>query len=447
MRAQLRLLAMLSLTAGGCSLYYTLDPLDGGSHDLKACTTSGCEDMHVGDGMMCTSNCGPFDGGDLAQADLTPVDLEPQCTVATVATACTAAAKPVCVSSLCAACSGAGDDTQCAAHANGLNRCDATSGQCVACRTDTQATDCATTTAPICDTASNMCRACKAHSECSSGICIEDGASTGACALPAQIALVDNRNSVVATCQTAHTTRDGNSAATAYCDVSEAVSEAAMRPFALVAGSSQPYGAITLTDRTITIVGPGKSPAPSPTAQMFTAATVSVGITINSGSHPIVIDGFDLGNGSTPPLRGLACTNNTGTVANATVTLRNSLVHNSTMEGVLTTNCNVSVDANIISSNAGAGVSCGSTTSYVITNNIIASNGTTAGNPGIIINDAGSTGTIAFDTLSKNGGLNTVEGGLVLPQRPAVRKQADPEFHRSEQQSECRHSVCGTLPA
>jgi hypothetical protein len=238
-----------------------------------------------------------------------------------------------------------------------------------------------------------------------------DGAMAGQCAPAAQVALVDNGNATVATCQLGRPTRNGNSTATAYCDVSEAVTDG--RPFILVKGSGQPYSAISLTDKSVTIVGPGRA---SPTARLFSAAMPSVNATVNTGTHQVVLDGLDLGNDNvTRSLRGLACTNNAGAASNAAVILRNSRAHDSANEGVLATTCALTLDANTIESNSGGGVNVSGSSTYTITNNIIASNGTGAGNPGINIGDAGSTGTIAFDTLSKNGGLNTVEGGVVCP--------------------------------
>jgi hypothetical protein len=259
-----------------------------------------------------------------------------------------------------------------------------------------------------------------------------DGGMAGQCAPAAQVALVDNGNAPVATCQLGRPTRNGNSTATAYCDVSEAVTDG--RPFILVAGSGQPYSAILLTDKSVTIVGPRVAPV----ARLFSVAMPSVNVTVNTGTRQVVLDGLDLGNDNvTRSLRGLACTNNAGAASNAAVILRNSRAHDSANEGVLATTCALTLDANIIesnggggvsasggvltldastvSSNNGAGVTVSGSNNYTITNNFIASNGTSAGNPGINIGDSGSTGTIAFDTLSKNGGLNTVEGGVVCP--------------------------------
>src|SRR5262249_21779570 len=71
---------------------------------------------------------------------------------------CSLANAPVCNTAThqCHGCGGAADDSVCAAHSSAAPRC-GSGGACVACRTDTQSTDCGTGTMPICGIG-NACR-------------------------------------------------------------------------------------------------------------------------------------------------------------------------------------------------------------------------------------------------------------------------------------------------
>ena len=79
-------------------------------------------------------------------------------------------------------------------------------------------------------------------------------------------------------------------------------------------------------------------------------------------------------------------------------------------EGVISSGCTLTLDANIISANTNQGVKL-TTTTYVVTNNIVHHNGSTGGLAGIDV-DGSSMGTMAFDTIAANGGANTVAGGV-----------------------------------
>lgn len=358
------------------------------------------------------------------------------CVACKLASQCPASA-PICSSSgSCAACSSAADDATCSTRTAGAQpRCKVSgtnAGQCVACAAaaNTESNDCAGA-APICSDA-GACRACAAHGECDAGVCIFDGADAGKCAAAAQVALVDNGGLSVSACETARPTRDGNASATAYCDVAEAVSETAKRPYALVAGSAEPYSAITIANRTLTIVGPGVKA--SPTARLFTLSQPAVGVMVSASQVAIlVLDGLDLGgDASSKTSNGLFCSRSGGT-ASATVTVRNSSLHDSSSAGVDSSGCGLQLgacsiasnggggvstsggtlqlDACNIASNGGAGLQLGGATNYTVTNTIIAGNG--SGAPGVDLSSAAASGTFAFNTVAGNGGLVDNEGGIV----------------------------------
>lgn len=329
------------------------------------------------------------------------------CVACKLASQCPASA-PICSSSgSCAACSSAADDATCSTRTAGAQpRCKVSgtnAGQCVACAAaaNTESSDCAGA-APICS-AAGACRACAAHGECDAGVCIFDGADAGKCADAAQVALVDNGGLSVSACETARPTRDGNASATAYCDVAEAVSESAKRPYALVAGSAEPYSAITIANRTLTIVGPGVKA--SPTARLFTLSQPAVGVMVSASQVAIlVLDGLDLGgDASSKTSNGLFCSRSGGT-ASATVTVRNSSLHDSSSAGVDSSGCALQLDACNISINGGGGIKLAST-SYTVTNSIVALNGPNG--RGVTIDDT-STGAFAFNTVVKN----TVAAGV-----------------------------------
>lgn len=424
----------LAFLLAGCVFYDSIEPkqldmtgcvpspacmLDGGVEpDMAGCT--GCADMHVSEGDigMCIMLCPN-------PPDMTTVDMTPMCSPATAATDCTNAMKPICGSGgICRACQSPTDDTACGTRSTSTPRCmpsGTSAGECVACVPSSplgQSANCSTATAPIC-TALGTCRACQSHAECASGICIFDGAAAGGCAPSAMVALVDNGNAVVATCQAGRPTRNGNTAATAYCDVSEAVTDG--RPYVFVKGSGQPYGAITLTDHTITIVGPGATA--SPTARLFTVAMASVSLSVGSGSHPTVLDGLDLGGDSfMKALRGVGCNNSTGTAANANLVIRNSRAHDSTMEGLLATSCASTLDANTFTTNTGGGVSI-SGGSITMVNNFVVDNGTSG--PGVVLAGNLSSSLFWFNTIANNLRTGGQVGGIncagVLSGAPVIQ--------------------------
>lgn len=112
--------------------------------------------------------------------------------VCTAASECDASA-PYCADGACAeACA---TDTQCP----GLGQLEdarfCAAGQCIECRENSECS----ATAPVCDTGS--CRACRAHGECPSGVCADDGT----CAAPEDIAYVDVTGAAMTDCTVAAT--------------------------------------------------------------------------------------------------------------------------------------------------------------------------------------------------------------------------------------------------
>jgi hypothetical protein len=308
---------------------------------------------------------------------------------------------PICSVQRCRACTDSGDDPQCMAHNPATPRCNAPTGQCVACLSST---DCKNPT-PVCNTAAFTCRTCAAHSECMSGVCKSDGQ----CADAMDIAYVNNGSGCS---DMVH----ASTPSTPYCQIQYAASNAS-KPYVLVSASTTPYNALNLTATTsaigpLTIVGPaGRGGAIAATVSQSAVAALSVSTTVSPVT--LTIDGLDLrGSGSPTAGAGVNCQTTGGA---AMLTIKNSTIQMSGKEGVNSAGCTLTLDANVIFSNTNEGVKLSSTT-FVITNNIIHHNGSTTNLPGVNITDSGSTGTLAFDTIAVNGPAGGgVEGGVACP--------------------------------
>ncbi len=388
------------LAAAGCSepdprfcdnkTYFCMDPAfpfcDVAKGECEAMSFDGFVPIDLS-GDLRGGGDGPLDAGVKDAAMDLAMDFAPMCTASSQCGDPT----PICASATCRACSGAADDGECLNHNAATPRC-GSAGACVACRTTSEATDCAAAT-PICD-ATGACRKCATHGECSSAICKSDGS----CALTTDIAYVDDGNTTPTFCKAAGT-HDGNSPATAYCDIQDAVN--GTKPFAFVKGSTSAYGAVSINGRSIVIVGPG---AATPSASISGGSNPSVSVT---GTAYVTLDGFEV---FMTFVDGVDCTNN---VAGTSLTLLRNKIHGVSGIGINSTKCVLTLDQNVIGpANTGGGVKLTSTT-YSITNNFIVGNGTT----GISVSfDTASTGEFAFNTVAQNtftgqaGGIDCANG-------------------------------------
>jgi hypothetical protein len=198
-------------------------------------------------------------------------------------------------------------------------------------------------------------------------------------------------------------------------------------PFVVVAGSATPYNPVSLNTTLgaigpLTIIGPGRTASPLATVAGSGAVTPNGFALLTGGGNAatVTLDGLTLtGDGGATPGAGARCTVGSGA---ATITIRNSLIRNSGQAGVDSSGCTLAISGGTISNNGGAGITTGGgtaivdanvigpanvggglvlggSTSYSVTNNIIAGNGTAA--RGVTINDA-ATGTFAFNTVVNN---------------------------------------------
>jgi hypothetical protein len=319
------------------------------------------------------------DGGDMATGMCTRSDECP-------------ADAPICGAGMCRKCMNNADDFECGRHSADTPRCDTSSGKCAACRQDTAATDCKDPT-PICDT-TLVCRKCDRHEDCTAtGICKPNGA----CASSFEVATVNKGT----TCD--------NGAGNPYCEISPAV--ASGKPYVRVMGlAAGTYNAVSIGavgSVTVTIVGPGRAAANKAVISQAGSTAVAVNSTV-IGTTSVTLDGLDMmgSNGGTK-FPGVSCNETAGT---ASVTIRDSAIHDSGQAGVDSVRCDLVVDRTVVGpNNMGGGIKVTDSV-YTLTNSIIYNN-SISGTRGLSLDDT-STGTAAFLTIAGNGSGAAAEAGV-----------------------------------
>jgi|GEM_PF-3632055 len=343
---------------------------------LVACVGAVRNPLYCDDVVVCVdpvfSICDPIahecqsglsDGGD----DLARDQAAPECTLSA---ACLEPLAPICTTEgRCAAC---GSDGECLARSTLWPRCQA-SGACVVCQV---ATDCSTS-APVCDQGS--CRACRSHGECGSAVCRPDGT----CVPPADVAYVGHS---VSCANSMHASTPANP----FCELGPAV--ASGKSWVVVAGSSTAYATtgVVFSGTTLTLVGPGRAASPSAVLAGTTAPSVQVAV-----GETITIDGFEI---TTSLVDAVFCSTTDGS---SSLTIHDCFIHGAGKAGIAVNDCIVTVDASIVSGNAGGGIKLASA-AYTVTNTIIAGNGSGVATAAGVSIDNGSTGVFAFNTVAKN---------------------------------------------
>lgn len=398
------LLALSAFYVASCGWLYQRDPVQGVYCDGTPrwpCTDPAFPVCRLTDNRCVSANDVDMTGCGAACSS----DMDMMQTVCSGAADCTDPAKPICDTTLnggtCRPCAGSADDAQCAVHAAGsICLVDGTNaGKCGACR---PANGMATTnnncssTMPVCAT-NGTCRICRAKSECPSGVCKTDGS----CAAATDVAYVDNRGSVT-TCKINHPSPVGTMA-DPLCDIQDAV--AGSKQFSVVKGEGTmtvpaPYGALSITNRNIMIVGPGKTASPAVTISPTLTTSDAV---LVSGTSVVQLTGVEI-TGAVGTHNGVSAGSGT------TVTIKDANIHGNGGAGISATDCTLTVDASYIGpNNGGGGISLSGSTSYSVTNSIVAGNGTTA--RGVTINDT-ATGTFAFNTVASNSVSPASPGGV-----------------------------------
>jgi hypothetical protein len=236
---------------------------------------------------------------------------------------------PICdPASGCRACTGAGDDAECAARSAVTTHCKLSgpnSGQCVACNMNA---DCPMAT-PTCNP-DGSCRKCLVHNDCDSLICAPDGS----CASQSDIVYVAGSS----TCTEAG--KDG-STANPYCQIKTALALIGLsaRSYIHVEGSATAYDAFEIQNlnKPLTIVGPGKSAGTLATVQAGSGfAGIQVNLNSNADQVTLTIEGMAaIGSGS---LSALICDSSAATAA-PEMTVLNSTFLLGTPQAVLADQC------------------------------------------------------------------------------------------------------------
>jgi hypothetical protein len=308
-------------------------------------------------------------------------DLEPDLAHACTGNAsCTVATAPICddVTKVCRPCTTGSNDCATMTTAPVCH-----GGACVECASDA---DCAMQ-GKHCETTTFTCVPCNSNMDCASGACRADQS----CALVTDIVYVDNKNGA---CTGTH----AGTKTDPYCDITTAL--ASTSSTILVAGSTTPYSSISVTTAvTKSIVGPGKKAMPP--ATFGSTSENGVFFSIGSGTSSLSLAGVALTGSNTGTISaGVVCS--APSSATASLTIARSLIVGSGADGVDSTKCILTLDANEITKNQGGGVSVTGGT-YTITNNIISGNGnnTAATVPGFLT-DTTATGSFAFNTVAYN---------------------------------------------
>ena len=223
-------------------------------------------DLSVGD-LASPDSAVDLGGADFADAsaDLQPApDLTPMCVDSTVCPATAPLCGPDGNCGPCSAANDAGASTVCETFQGVRKLC--LGGACVECITRD---DCAATNR-TCDISSHACAPCKAHTDCSTGVC----KSGGVCATSTEVAYVNNAAGCV---DVFHS----STPAMPYCEAQTAATISG-KSFILVAGSATAYNAINLTATVgaigpLTIVGPGRNA--TPTAKIAPGFSPAVALT------------------------------------------------------------------------------------------------------------------------------------------------------------------------
>jgi hypothetical protein len=351
-----------------------------------------------------TNECVPVaSAGDLG-IDLAPaVDLRPM--ACATAADCTAGA-PSCAGGRCGACATGSTDCQRFA---GTPVC-GLKGACVQCL---NGSDCAAQH-QACDTTNAVCVPCVQNADCFTGVC----KSGGACADALEVAYVDNHADTVVDCKLHHMNADGKSPGTAFCDVQDALTPVT-RPFVVVAGSSQPYGAISLvtgaTDVTVTIVGPGRDAMPPATLQDPTGNSPAATLGASGGkTGTMSLEGLVLQGAPKAGVDGVQCNNAGGT---AGLTVQGCRILGAGGAGLSAKACDLVLDEDLVTGNQGGGLNIDAGSSYQVSNCFVVDNG----DIGVLINRL-ATGQFQFNTVARNhpaagnyGGIDCSAGGVAKP--------------------------------
>jgi hypothetical protein len=294
--------------------------------------------------------------------------------------------------------------------------CDIAAGTCVQC-TAADSTACTGTT-PTCGS-DDICRACAAHSECASDVCLPDGS----CSSGSDVAYVDPAGT------------DNTSCTKALPCTKVAKALATARPYVKFHGTTNDQ--VTVTDQKVTwLADAGAELTSTSNGVLLTlAGSADVAIydlTVTGASGTTTGIGINIPNTTTAKLaltRAIisACQAAGISASSGTVSLMQSTINGNTGAGISASSGTVSLMQSTINGNTGAGISASSGTvsvmqstisgntgggisitgaSFDIENNFIIGNGKTIGGlvGGVSLSQlaAGGNYVFAFDTVAAN---------------------------------------------
>jgi hypothetical protein len=265
----------------------------------------------------------------------------------------------------------------------------------------------------VCD--AGACRACRAHSECGSGVCKGDGT----CASESEIAYVETGASDTANCSRA-----------TKCSLTHSITVG--RPYVLLATGTYTLNADFTLLGTISLVG-GSSPKPE-----LTRSTAGAIVNIGAGAD-VTLDNLRVRGatgGSVGTSSGIYCANSPAgarhvrlidfdstqnqyagiSVQQCTIEAIHSTFTNNALAGVELTDSTGTFDGCVSSGNGGKGFSL-DTGLYVVRNNFVYRNSSVG------IRIYGNPGSVAeFNTVVDNlGGIFCDSAGLTFPNNISVR--------------------------
>jgi hypothetical protein len=243
----------------------------------------------------------------------------------------------------------------------------------------TQENDCVTGQTCLLGT----CGACQGHSDCQSQVCDVYAATArgnGRCLAETDVIYVDNRNG---TCSGSH----AGTRSDPVCTVAQGLAlQTFSRNNIRVLPSTTSYGQVLLSDSRIKLFGPAGAGGTAllggdPTKDSLTIAGVS----------DVIVDGFDITTGRF----GVYCF-----PAPNKLTLRRSRVRDAVNVGMYIGGCSLVIDRSVFTANRDGAMQIDSVPDYVITNNMIVRNTSTA-YPAIRIS-GNSVGSFRFNTVADN---------------------------------------------
>ncbi|MBA3456872.1 MAG: right-handed parallel beta-helix repeat-containing protein [Deltaproteobacteria bacterium] len=281
--------------------------------------------------------------------------------------------------------------------------CKLSSQICVQCTEATEATEC-TGNKPVCEPTLDVCRACSAHSDCSSAVCLPDGS----CAPTAEVSYVDGAVPLGSTtCSQA-----------APCPtLEEGFKPTPARRYLKLTGAITDSRAALIDNRNVTIfAAPGASLNRSNTGDVCEIKGTS-----NVTIHDLTIRNATNGNGlfvresATVTLNAVKIHGNAGSgilFSGGNLTVLDSSVYQNTTNGISATAGMLTVRDSSVYENPTSGITAVGTGLLTIGSSVIAFNGTTGtAGVGLSINsDFSITNTI----IAANGGTLSTQGGVVL---------------------------------